>query len=50
MTKAKTAARLDEALVGPSPTVDVRPKLFLLLGRGSRGKTLLGRWMIVNRR
>lgn len=46
MTKAKTAARLDEALAAPSPTIDVRPKLFLLLGRGSRGKTLLGRWMI----
>ncbi|MCJ2139427.1 hypothetical protein [Methylobacterium sp. E-066] len=46
MTKAKTATRLDEAVAAPSPTVDVRPKLFLLLGRGSRGKTLLARWMI----
>lgn len=52
MTKAKTAtrvdtaARLDEALNPPQPTVDVRPKLFLLLGRGSRGKTLLARWAI----
>lgn len=46
MTKAKTVTRLDEALTAPSPTVDVRPKLILLLGRGSRGKTLLARWMI----
>lgn len=52
MTKAKTASRidtatrLDETIIPPQPTVDVRPKLFLLLGRGSRGKTLLARWVI----
>lgn len=46
MTKAKTATRLNEALAVPSPDVEIRPKLFLLLGRGSRGKTLLARWVI----
>ncbi|WP_066927295.1 hypothetical protein [Methylobacterium sp. CCH5-D2] len=46
MTKAKTATRLTETLAAPSPDVEIRPKLILLLGRGSRGKTLLARWMI----
>lgn len=46
MTKAKTGTRLDEAPAAPSPDVEIRPKLILLLGRGSRGKTLLARWLI----
>lgn len=46
MTKVKTSTRLNEAVAAPSPDVEIRPKLILLLGRGSRGKTLLARWMI----
>lgn len=45
MTKARTA-RLDEAPPVPPPAAERPPKLILLLGRGSRGKTLLARWMI----
>ena len=46
MTKPKTSTRLNVAVAAPSPDVEIRPKLILLLGRGSRGKTLLARWMI----
>lgn len=49
MTKAKTS-RLDisaETRAYEAPTVPERnPKLILPMGRGSRGKTLLSRWMI----
>lgn len=49
MTKARTA-RLDTPAEGPTPGTPAasehRPKIILPLGRGSRGKTLLARWMI----
>ncbi|WP_311276767.1 hypothetical protein [Methylobacterium sp. WCS2018Hpa-22] len=49
MTKTK-AARLDEPSPEPSPerslAPESRPRLILPMGRGSRGKTLVSRWMI----
>lgn len=45
MTKAKTTC-LDEPSVDLSLAPERRPKLILPMGRGSRGKTLLSRWMI----
>lgn len=45
MTKPKPI-RVDDAPFDPVPAPGRRPKLVLPMGRGSRGKTLLSRWMI----
>ncbi|MCC0808822.1 hypothetical protein FPV16_21880 [Methylobacterium sp. W2] len=50
MTKAKRNAASTAKDLGtgqiPIRAAEGRPKLILLLGRGSRGKTLLARWML----
>lgn len=45
MTKAKTT-RLDDSAPEALPVPELRPKLVLPMGRGSRGKTLFARWLI----
>lgn len=46
MTKPKPLRVDDGAPLDPTPAPGRRPKLILPMGRGSRGKTLLSRWMI----